>query len=279
MGLAASSYTSSQSGGKSLPLPHRPSSHSHLDTVIGGISPEDTQTDDDEEIDGLSTIKESSRSSSNVNLLTPRVSLGGKALADSPSSTSGDISPKNGSLPSSGPSGLSLMLNRTVPSPKKGEIKKGRKREVKGTDELASGASGVLGVLDFPEGGEEKDGDRLGAASGMSTSTSPRWGRDADSLQSEIRILPLRHPSPYDQECETPSTHHLTPVNPPVPPHRPTSTNTRNAPPSYPPFPKTITYKARTPTANPIPHRTRCIKNAIRHSTTHGRTCIPLWCR
>lgn len=278
MGLAASSYTSSQSGGKSLPLPHRPSSHSHLDTVIGGISPEDTQTDDDEEIDGLSTIKESSRSSSNVNLLTPRVSLGGKALADSPSSTSGDISPKNGSLPSSGPSGLSLMLNRTVPSPKKGDIKKGRKREVKGTDELASGASGVLGVLDFPEG-EEKDGDKLGAASGKSRLAFPRWSRDADSLQSEIRILPLRHPSRYDQEYETLSTHRRNPVNPPAPPHRPTSTNTQNERLFYPPSRKTITCKARTPTANLMPHRTRCIKNAIRHFTTHGRTCIPLLCR
>lgn len=167
MGLAASlSYTSGGSG--SLPPPHRPSSH--LGTVIGGISPEDDppQIDEDSHDDGLSTIRESSRSSSNVNLLTPRVSLGGKALAgleDSPSSAAGDISPKNGSLPSSGPSGLSLMLNRSVPSPKKKE-KKVRKREVAGTDKLASGASGALGILNFPED-EEKDGEKLGDSAGM----------------------------------------------------------------------------------------------------------------
>lgn len=186
MGLAASvSYNSSRSGGGSLPAPHRP--FSHLGTVVGGISPEDgSRSDEEDEDDGLPTIRESSRSSSNVNLLTPRVSLGGKALAgleDSPSSAAGDISPKNGSLPSSGPSGLSLMLNRTVPSPKKKE-KKVRKRDVAGTDRLASGASGALGVLDFPEEGEEKVGvdsagmcgDLVCAGRGVDVVCSSRYG-------------------------------------------------------------------------------------------------------
>lgn len=183
MDLAASLYSSSRSVGASSLSLQRP--HSHLQTVIGGISPEEERPDpdqDEDEDDGLPTIRESSRSSSNVNLLTPRVSLGGKALAgrgeDDTAGGEGDCSPKNGSLPSSGPSGLSLMLSRSVTS------SPNKKREVAGTDKLASGASGALGVLDVPVDAEDEaeDGQRLSSkATGMSASCIPPRDLGVDS--------------------------------------------------------------------------------------------------
>lgn len=167
MGLAASmSYSSSRSGGGggggSFPGSHsnRGGTHTSLDTVIGGISPDDDDdqekqdSSEQDESEGLPTIRESSRSSSNTNLLTPRVSHNGKTLAGRPeddlseSATSGggggDISPRNASGSGAGPSGLSLMLSRSEASPGKKGVGLG---EGGGTDELASGASGVLGVL------------------------------------------------------------------------------------------------------------------------------------
>lgn len=147
MGLAASlSYSSSRSGSFPGPqsLSHRRSS---LEPVQGGVSPENEQ--DDAEEDGLPTIRESSRSSSNADLLTPRVSLGGKPLARRPEdeqTEAGDLSPRT----ASGPSGLSLMLKRGSPT-----------RRDAGTDRLASGAGGVVAGLVAPEVDDGKGGREL----------------------------------------------------------------------------------------------------------------------
>lgn len=140
MGLAASlSYSSSRSDSFPGPqsLSHRRSS---LEPVQGGVSPENEQDDEQAEEDGLPTIRESSRSSSNADLLTPRVSLGGRALARGPeeeqTTEGGDLSPRT----ASGPSGLSLLLKRGSPT-----------RRDAGTDRLASGAGGVVAGLVAPE--------------------------------------------------------------------------------------------------------------------------------
>jgi hypothetical protein len=152
MGLAASmSYSSSRSGGPGSFPQSRTAQHPSLDTVLGGISPEDPTPDDDASPEpGLSTIRESSRSSSTADLRTPRV-LASRQLAGKPEDEDPDLSPRNAS--GGAPSGLSLMLSRSEASPRKGGASPGRGglAEGGGTDELASGGSGLVGVLDVPK--------------------------------------------------------------------------------------------------------------------------------
>ncbi|KAJ9102046.1 hypothetical protein QFC19_004974 [Naganishia cerealis] len=200
MGLAASlSYSSSHSHPND-PL-HRGTSRSSaaaaagtgLPTLVGGLSPDSPTADEtaaaaeqsQEDDQGLQTIKESSRSSSVADLLTPRAfpAGGGKPLAGLPDSDSSSLeddggtgepstSPKHGSLGSSHnlPSGLSLLLSRSSgsgghlspgpktntppppPPPPGGAIARGG-----ATDQLASGASGALGaLLSYPSPASEQ---------------------------------------------------------------------------------------------------------------------------
>ncbi|KAJ9092108.1 hypothetical protein QFC21_006974 [Naganishia friedmannii] len=200
MGLAASlSYSSSHSrdplhSGASASSPH-PDEHT-----------EETQSSEEEER-GLQTIKESSRSSSAANLMTPRANPAAPlaGLPDDDDSAvdydnvgeedGDDSSPKHGSLGSASnlPSGLSVMLSRSSASPGASPNKRSTlgRGGAGGTDQLASGASGAVGallgpVMDAQEEREEAGSDRT------VTPASETDKETGSSVASSVTVRPSR---------------------------------------------------------------------------------------